>query len=274
MSHCLILQHDDAFGPGRLVSVFNDFGIPIRVQKLHRNPLLDPGELDEVRILVLLGGPQRLTETGDDYGPRLPWLDAEVEAIKGFVNDDRPVLGFGLGAQLLAKAGGADVTPLTTGEGEDQRPNPHLGWGTIKLPFPGGTDPILFGLGDGSPMFFWQKDSFGLPKLPPPPGFDPNKPGPPPPTGNFLLSSSAWDRNAAFRFKNHLYGFAYHPELTVGDIHRVLDAHGGAVGAAHGSGALDKVKSDTERHAERQGRLGTRLLENVVQYMKAYDPPM
>ena len=27
MSHCLILQHDAAFGPGRVVPIFRDFGI-------------------------------------------------------------------------------------------------------------------------------------------------------------------------------------------------------------------------------------------------------
>ena len=281
MSYCLILQHDDAFGPGRIVPGFRDFGIPTRVHRVDRDGVPDESTFDEVRLLVLLGGPQRMT-TGDAYGEVPDWLEAEIEAVKPFVEADRPTLGLGLGAQVLAKAAGAEVTPLSKagggddkgGEGGDGEPDPHLGWGSLRLPFPGGTDPLLFGLGDGTPMFFWQKDTFSLPKLPPPEGHDPDKPGPPPPSGNLLMSSVPWDRNAAFRFKNRLYGLAYHPEFTREGFEALFKKHGGAVGAAYGSGSLDKLRTETEKHFPRYERLSRRLLENLVQYFKAYDPPM
>ncbi len=271
MSYCLILQHDDAFGPGQITPSFRDFGIPTRVHRVDHDGV--PQDIDEVRLLVILGGPQRLT-TGDAYGEKAGWLDGEVELVQRFVDEDRPTLGVGLGSQILAKAAGAEVTPLSKGDAEDAEADPHLGWGQLRLPFPGGTDPLLFGLSDGTPMFFWQKDSFSLPKLPPPEGYDPDKPGPPPPSGNLLMSSVPWDRNAAFRFKNRLYGLAYHPEFTRDGIEALLKKHGGAVGAAFGSGAVDKLRSETEKHFPRYERLGRRLLDNLVQYFKAYDPPM
>lgn len=274
MSHCLILQHDPAFGPGRLPAVFRDYGIPTRLARLHDGAGA-PDDFDEVRVLVLLGGTPRLTEA-DDYSPRPGWLDAEVEAIKPYINADRPTLAFGLGAQILAKALGAEVKPNAkpAKEGETPEKNPYFGFSPVTLPFPGGTDPILFGFADGTPMFFWHKDVFDLPKLPPPADYDPDKPGPPPPTGNALLASAAHCKNAGFRFRNNLYGFQFHPHLTAADYEAILRHHGGMAGAAYGSGALDRIKADLARHEDRYTRLGTRLLENFVQYLHAYDPPM
>ena len=272
-SECLILEHDPAFGPGRLVPVFRDYGIPTTLRRLHAGDPV-PEDLDDVRVLVLLGGPQRLTDADDPYGSKPDWLDAEVEAVKPLVEADRPVIGFGLGAQILAKAAGAAIKPLTTGEGEDEEADPHVGFAPVRLPFPGGTDPALFGLSDGTPMFFFQKDRFELPKLPPPPGHDPDKPGPPPPSGNLLLASSPFDKNAAFRFKNRLYGFGFHPEFARGDLESIFTSHRGAIGAALGSRAADTIRSSVEQHFARYERLGTRLLQNLVQFLKAYDPPM
>ena len=274
MSHCLILQHDDTFGPGRLIRVFRDFGVPTVTRKMHVDNELDPDELDETRVLVLLGGTGRVGGVEDDYGKSLPSLQAEVDVVKQFVEADRPVIGFGLGAQILALAAGAEVRPITVDEDGDGRPDAHLGWNPITLPFPGGTDPILFGFGDGAPMFFWQRDTFTLPKLPPPTGYDPDKPGPPPPTGNALLSSTRWDKNAAFRFKNRLYGFAYQPELDAESVLALLESQRGAVGAAHGSGAYDRAIAETHKHRDRFDRLGDRLIGQYIQFLHAYDPPM
>ena len=278
MSHALILQHDPAFGPGRVVPVFRDFGIPTHVVRLDQGEPV-PDDLDEVRVLILLGGVQRLADDpATDYNPagevRSDFLDAEIELVKRMVEADRPTLGFGLGAQILAKAAGAAVKVNTkpAKEGETPEPLPHLGWGTISLPFPGGTDPIAFGLSDGTPMFFWQRDTFDLPKLPPPAGHDPSKPGPPPPTGNALVCATTWNRNAAFKFKDRLYGFAFHPEFDREDIDLVLKKQGGMAGAAHGSGTLDRIRAETDKHFDRYRRLGDRLLGNVVQFFHAYDP--
>lgn len=274
MSHCLILQHDPAFGPGRLAPVFRDYGIPTHLTRLHEGAGV-PDDFDEVRVLVLLGGTARLTET-DDYSLRPDWLDAEVEAIKPYINADRPTLAFGLGAQILAKALGAEVKPnlKPTKEGETPEKNPYFGFAPVTLPFPGGTDPILFGFADATPMFFWHKDAFDLPKLPPPASYDPNKPGPPPPTGNALLASASHCKNAAFRFHDNLYGFAFHPHLGPEDFDLIFKQHGGMAGAASGSGSLDRIKADQVKYHDRYARLGTRLLQNFVQYLHAYDPPM
>ncbi|MEM8875878.1 MAG: type 1 glutamine amidotransferase [Planctomycetota bacterium] len=251
----VILQHDAEFGPGHLPGFMGDFGIPTQVIKLHDGGAV-PDDLDEVRMIVSLGGAKRVSDGG---------FEDELAALSAFVEADRPVLGFGLGAQLLAKAAGAEVKENQT---EDGQPVHVCGWEPITLPFPGGTDPIVFGLHNGARFFNFHKDTFDLPRLPPPAGYDPDKPGPPPPTGNLLLASTPHCKNAAFRFKNNAYGFQFHFELTPVDIDAILTAHAGHI-PAHTT--VDELRSDTKQYADRAETLARRLVENIVQYRRVYD---
>ena len=107
MSAAVILQHVDFEGPGRIVSVFRDYGIPCQVRHLYRGDEV-PTDLDEVRVLVILGGP---ISVGDIGSNAYPFLAKEVETLKRLIAADRPVLGICLGAQLLAHAAGAKVYP-------------------------------------------------------------------------------------------------------------------------------------------------------------------
>ena len=202
MSKAVILQHVAHEGPGRIIPVFRDYGIPTEVRRLDKGDEV-PTDLDEVRVLVVLGGPMGVADLG---GTKYPFLAKELETLQRLVAADRPVLGICLGAQLLAHAAGAKVYPNTkpgTKPGEAGDPAPELGWGPVQFPFPGGTEPIVMGMVDGAPMFHWHFDAFDLPKLPGPPNPPPGTP--PTPTGNALLSSSRACKNQAFRFKTKLF---------------------------------------------------------------------
>src|SRR6476469_2034244 len=107
MSKVIVLQHVEAEGPGRIVPVFRDFGIPLEIRRLYRGDEV-PSDLDEVRCLVVLGGPMGVADIGKS---EFPYLAQEVELIKKVVHRDRPMLGICLGAQLLAHAAGARVYP-------------------------------------------------------------------------------------------------------------------------------------------------------------------
>ena len=163
MSKAVILQHVAHEGPGRIVPVFRDFGMQTEVRRLDRGDEV-PTDLDEIGILVVLGGPMGVADIGDS---KYPFLAKEVETLKRLVAADRPVLGICLGAQLLAHAAGAKVHPNMT-PGDAAAPAPEIGWAPVTFPFPGGTEPIVMGMIDGAPMFHWHFDTFELPKLPPP----------------------------------------------------------------------------------------------------------
>src|SRR5256885_2063873 len=107
MSRALLLQHVPFEGPGRIVPVFRDFGIPCEVRHLYRGDEV-PTDLDELRVLVILGGPMGVADVGSE---QYPFLQQELQLLQKLVTLDRPVLGICLGAQLLAHAGGAKVYP-------------------------------------------------------------------------------------------------------------------------------------------------------------------
>ena len=277
MSKAVVLQHAAHEGPGRIVPVFRDFGIPVEVRHLYKGDEV-PTDLEEIRVLISLGGPMGVGDVGSE---KYPFLAQEVEVLTRSVKADRPVLGICLGAQLLAHAAGAKVYPNVKmgppgGPGQPPKPVepveplPELGWHPVTFPFPGGTEPVVFGCYDGAMMFHWHFDTFDVPRLPPPP-VAPPPPAPPPPTGSVLLSSSKLCKNQAFRFKNRLFGFQYHFEFTPADIEALASAGREDAERVLGPGAAAKMLEDTQRLYPRYARLGDRILQNFVQFLKLYE---
>lgn len=268
MSRAIILQHVAFETPGRITTVFRDFGIPVEVRHLYKGDEV-PSDLDELRVLVVLGGPIGVKDVGNQ---KYPFLVQEVELLKRMIAADRAVLGICLGAQLLAHAAGAkvyaNVKPGAKPE-DAPTPMPEIGWGPVSFPFPGGTEPIVMGMMDGAPMFHWHVDTFDLPRLPAPP-VSPPPPAPPPPTGNALLSSTRTCKNQAFRFKNRLFGFQYHFEFTEADIEAMIANDKESWMRVLGADGDRKIREDTAKHYRRHARLGDRILTNFVQYLKAY----
>jgi GMP synthase (glutamine-hydrolysing) len=276
MSKAIILQHVANEGPGRIVPVFRDFGIPTEIRHLYRGDEV-PTDLDDLRVLVVLGGTMNVSDVGNE---KFPFLAKEVELLQRLVRHDRPVLGVCLGAQLLAHAAGAKVypnvkmaPPSAPGHppqpAEPLTPLPEIGWLPVTFPFPGGTEPIVMGTHDGAPFFHWHYDTFDLPKLPAPATPAP-PPAPPPPAGNALLSSSKLCRNQAFRFKNRLFGFQYHIEITPDGIDALVNGAPDEVTKVLGSDGQKQIRQDTAKNYPLFDRLSTRILQNFVQFLKVY----
>lgn len=268
MSRVVILQHVPHEGPGRIVPVFSDFGIRVDIRHLYKGDEVPP-DCEEIKALVVLGGPMGVADIGNE---KYPFLAKEVELLKRAVQIDRAVLGICLGAQLLAHAAGAKVHPNTKPGATPEAPPipvPEFGWLPVSFPFPGGAEPMVMGMHDGMNVFHWHYDTFELPKLPTPAGA-PAPPAPQPPTGNALLSSSRACKNQAFRFKNRLFGFQWHMELTPSDIEAILSAGKDDVLKVLGSDGEAKVRNDTETNYREYSRLGDKLLRNFVQFLKIY----
>ena len=75
MSYAVVLQHTPNAGPGRIVPVFRDFGIPVDVRRLDKGDEV-PTDLEAIRVLISLGGPMGVRDIGS---PEYPFLAAEVE---------------------------------------------------------------------------------------------------------------------------------------------------------------------------------------------------
>ncbi len=131
---------------------------------------------DEISGAVVMGGPMNV----DDE--RHPELEIEREWLVEAVRQEMPVLGICLGAQLLARALGADVGP-----GE----RPELGYAPVEVLDRG--DPILGALAPSTTVLHWHCDVFALPE------------------GATHLARSVQTEIQAFRHGN-AWGVLFHPE--------------------------------------------------------------
>ena len=139
----LAIQHVPWETPHRILDACHDLHVHT-VKPLAGQPL--PPH-DEVAGAVAMGGPMNVDETD-----RHPRLAAEREWIAEAVRRGVPVLGICLGAQLLARALGAEVRP---GEG------PELGFAPVEVSDP--DDPVLGGLAPSTAVLHWHDDVFDLP---------------------------------------------------------------------------------------------------------------
>ncbi|NUB43056.1 type 1 glutamine amidotransferase [Fertoebacter nigrum] len=130
--------------------------------------------------LVVFGGEQNARD--DARHPYLPGLAA---LMRQMTEAGRPVLGICLGAQLLARAFGAENQIGTARE---------FGWTDVPLTDAGRADPVLAAAGPVVTAFQWHSDHFTLPP------------------GAVRLAGTALAANQAFRIGAKTYGTQFHFE--------------------------------------------------------------
>jgi GMP synthase (glutamine-hydrolysing) len=135
---------------------FEDLGIltPLLTQRGYRIEYLDAGMdaltdgIGTADLLVVLGGP-----IGVYDHHRYPFLTEEVSALAARLRRNLPTLGVCLGAQLIAAALGAAVTPAPGGT--------EIGYGAVEFTAAGRDSPLA-ALGD-TPVLHWHNDQFAIP---------------------------------------------------------------------------------------------------------------
>lgn len=139
---------------------------------------------------VVYGGAEDLSRDEDE----LEYLRQEIDWIGRWAGEGRPYLGICLGAQLLARAGGAQVAPHPDGFFE-------VGYYPVR------PTPKSNGFLSG-PMhvYHWHKEGFEVPD-----GAD------------LLVAGDAFP-NQAFRFAEGIYGIQFHPEVTSEVMQRWTEA--------------------------------------------------
>jgi GMP synthase-like glutamine amidotransferase len=138
--------------------------------------------------LIILGGPMNVYETD-----RYPFLKMEDRLIKRAIEKEMPVLGICLGAQLIAKSLGAQVTKNREKE---------IGWYPLKVTDEGIKDNLFKHLSAVETVFQWHGDTFEIPN------------------SAVQLAESPLCTNQAFRFSSNVYGLQFHIEVTP---HMILD---------------------------------------------------
>lgn len=181
----LVLRHEPNVSMGSIAAVLVDAKLAPRQIDLFEGV---PADLpwDDSAGLIVLGGAMSANDND-----KFPFLVRELDWLREAVRRNMPTLGICLGAQLLAKALGAEVY---------RNPQREVGWYEIEL-LPAAADDRLFhDRAVKETVFHWHKDTFDLP------------------AGAVQLAQSPACRQQAFRFEKFAYGLQFHvemiPELT------------------------------------------------------------
>ena len=146
MKTCLALRHVAFEDLGTLASILRHRGFETRYLDVGVDSL-ERAEVEGADLLVVLGGPIGVYEE-DSY----PFLVSETDLIERRLGLLRPTLGICLGAQLMAKALGADVAP---------GPAKEIGWAPVELTEAGRLSPLRHL--EGLHVLHWHGDNFNLP---------------------------------------------------------------------------------------------------------------
>jgi GMP synthase (glutamine-hydrolysing) len=155
------------------------------VERGHRletwNPAVSatPPAVDAHDAVIAFGGAMHVDQERDH-----PWLREEEEYMRTLLDRRVPVLGVCLGAQLVARAAGAEVGPAA---------EPEIGWCDVERT--GGDDPVLGVLPARFPAFQWHYYAFEVPA-----------------GARELARSTVCPQ--AFRLGEAAWGVQFHPEVT------------------------------------------------------------
>lgn len=234
MKKVLVIQHVAHEILGTFHPLLKQAGIRIRYANFGREPH-PVFEMKRYDGLVILGGPMGVYESN-----KYPHLLEEIECARQAMEQGKPVLGICLGAQLIAAALKAGVTPNQKKE---------IGWYDVSLTTEGKTDPLLGELAGTEKIFQWHGDTFQVPQ------------------GAARLAESSACANQAFRYGTNVYGFQFHLEVDEAMVERWLSISSmqAELCALAGHDSPEKIRSDTAKYIARQKELGRKVFSRYLE---------
>lgn len=133
--------------------------------------------------VVVLGGAQAAYETD-----RYPYIQNEIDLCSAFIDGGKPIAGFCLGAQILARALGGEVIPNEKKE---------IGWYDLTLTNAAGSDPLMLDQPTRFAGYHFHGDV--ITEVP----------------GGTNLATSEMTAWQLFRHGPNAYGFQYHAEANL-----------------------------------------------------------
>lgn len=197
MPDCIAIRHVAFEDVGLLAPLLAARGFSLRYLEAGIDPI-DAAALAAPELVVVLGGPIGVYEE-DLY----PFLHGELAAIRARLDAQKPTLGVCLGAQLMAKALGANVAP---------GPQKEIGWATLTLT--GAGRASVLGAFETTPVLHWHGDNFELP------------------ANAVRLASTTACPNQAFASGKNLLGLQFHIEADPARIEQWLVGHTVELGKA------------------------------------------
>jgi len=234
MRRLLVFQHVPYEILGNLDPLLRAAGFRIRYVNFGRQPEARP-DISRYHGLIVLGGPMNV-----DQADRHPHLLTEVELIQHMIEAGKPVLGICLGAQLIARALGAEVR---------KNPTKEIGWYPLTPTAAGRKDPLFDHFDDNQMIFQWHGDTFDIPH------------------GAEHLATSPDCINQAFRYSDNVYGLQFHLEVDKAMIMSWLHRPAMAAEATELGGTEygEQVAADTLSHIDHSVSLGNQVFGEFIQ---------
>jgi GMP synthase-like glutamine amidotransferase len=239
----LVVQHAEREGPGLLAQAARERGLAVRILRPFAGDHL-PDAVRPDQILAVMGGPMGVADLGD---PAFPWLAPLVTLLRRALDDGGPVLGFCLGAQLLAHAAGGSAIPLTVGD--PPRPHREVGFGAISFTRSPLEEPLLQDLPASLLVLHWHGDRILLP------------------SEATLLASSLACPEQLFRIGSRAYGLQFHIEVTPAALERWIEEDASFVQAALGVGGAERIRAEAARWLVPVTPLWRLLLQQLLQQL-------
>jgi len=139
----LILQHLDIEPAALIGEVLEQAGHRLTVCHPDQEQAL-PAAVTEYDGIVIMGGPQSANDDTPCMQGELAWLETVIQT-------GIPMLGICLGAQLMARAAGADIVAAPVRE---------LGWFPVYHSNETVDDPLFCKMPDGLAVFQWHGETF------------------------------------------------------------------------------------------------------------------
>ena len=228
----LIFQNWEPEGPGIFADVLDQNSWGRETVHLYRGESI-PSDWRNYDLLVVMGGPMNVYE--EDI---FPFLAQETIVIQKALENGLPVVGFCLGAQLMAKACGARVVKGAKKE---------IGWYPVQLTSHGMDDPLLNLFSQEVMVFQWHGDTFHLPY------------------GAVRLASSKDYLNQAMRIDTISYAFQFHFEITKDMIDEWLRSAQEEIWEMAVDNLPEKILKDSDMYLPQAHALGIYFFTNYLE---------
>lgn len=193
MKPILILSHIECEPPGYFSLLLNRLGYPYQQLCLSQD-VEAPQTLEQYAGLIFMGGPGNVEQPTD-------WMLKEMSLIQLAHQQEIPMLGVCLGAQLISKALGGEVW---------QAEEMEVGWHPVKMLPSALTHPLIEKTDPVFTAFHWHAHTCS-----PPPGAEP------------IATSDCTDCQG-FIFDSHL-AVQFHLEMTEEIICELLEKYAGDI---------------------------------------------
>ncbi len=234
-----VIQHLEREGPGLFTMVAAECGLEL---KTYRPDLGDDLPIPESgEGLLVLGGPMGV---GDLDHPQFPWLRDELQLIKQALNQQIPIVGVCLGAQLLAFADGGEIVPLN--QINSNQPQAEVGWAPIMMQKKATDELILRNLPTEMDVLHWHGDRIILPN------------------SAILLASSARCKEQMFRIGSSAYGLQFHVEIESQELNQWIHEDKEFIRRARGKDAADLLLQEQQIFAENSRSDRVQLLRELL----------